>query len=122
MDLIDGEVLATLRDDILRPSVVERAVALVLEELSPRRIDERQAEHASELAALDVEQAALMATITQGGDVELLVRLVSRLQALQARRVMLTRLDRGTARWASRRRPVGLRHAFGRSSPTGARS
>jgi DNA invertase Pin-like site-specific DNA recombinase len=39
MDLIDGEILATLRDDILRPSVVERAVALVLEELSPRRMD-----------------------------------------------------------------------------------
>jgi site-specific DNA recombinase len=29
MDLIDGEVLATLRDDVLRPSVIERAVALV---------------------------------------------------------------------------------------------
>ena len=29
IDLIDGEVLATLRDDVLRPSVIERAVALV---------------------------------------------------------------------------------------------
>jgi site-specific DNA recombinase len=90
MDLIDGEVLATLRDDVLRPSVVERAVALALEEMSPRRIDERHEEQVAELAELEVEQAALMASITQGGDVDLLVRLVARLQAIQARRAALT--------------------------------
>jgi hypothetical protein len=89
MEVIDAEVLATLRDDIFRPSVVERAVALVLEELSPRRVDERHAEQAAALAALDVEQAALMASITRGGDVELLVRLVGRLQAVQGRRAAL---------------------------------
>jgi hypothetical protein len=90
MDLIDAEVLATLRDDVLRPSVIERAVALVIEEMSPRRIDERHAEHATELAGLDVEQAALMASIKQGIDLDVLVQLVGRLQVLQARRAALT--------------------------------
>jgi WD40-like Beta Propeller Repeat len=44
----------------------------------------------AELAGLEVELAALMASITQGGDVDLLVRLVSRLPAIQARRAALT--------------------------------
>lgn len=40
MDAIDAEVLATLQDDVLRPAVVERTIAMVLEELSPKRDDE----------------------------------------------------------------------------------
>ena len=33
--LIDAEVLATLQDDIFRPSIIEQAVALAIEALSP---------------------------------------------------------------------------------------
>jgi hypothetical protein len=90
MEAIDAEVLATLRDDSLRPSVVERAVALALEEWSPRRAGERQAAADAELRAIDTEHAALMGDITRGGDVDVLVQRVGRLQALQARRVALT--------------------------------
>ncbi|MEO7135449.1 MAG: hypothetical protein ABI024_14655 [Vicinamibacterales bacterium] len=34
MDVLDAEVLATLRDDVCRPAVIEEAVRLALEELS----------------------------------------------------------------------------------------
>ena len=61
MDVIDAEVLATLGDDILRPSVVERAVALALEELQPWATAARQGQLESELAALDAEYDELMA-------------------------------------------------------------
>jgi hypothetical protein len=57
MEAIDAEVLATLRDDILRPSIVERAVALALEEWNPRRAGERQAAADTELRAIDAEHA-----------------------------------------------------------------
>jgi hypothetical protein len=87
---IDADVLARLQDDILRPSVVERAVALALAELSPRRQSERRVEADAELHAIDAEHAALMAAVTRGGTVDVLVERVGRLQALQARRVALT--------------------------------
>lgn len=35
MGVLDAEVLATLQDDVLRPTVVERAIGLTLEELVP---------------------------------------------------------------------------------------
>ena len=34
---LDAELLATLQDDILRPTVIEQALAIALEELSPKR-------------------------------------------------------------------------------------
>lgn len=37
MDVIDEEVLATLQDDICRPTVIEEAIRLALEELTPAR-------------------------------------------------------------------------------------
>jgi site-specific DNA recombinase len=89
-EVIDAEVLATLGDDILRPSVVERAVALALEALQPEANAERQVRLASDLAALDAEHDELMASVRRGGNVELLARLVGRLQAVQARRQTLT--------------------------------
>jgi hypothetical protein len=88
--VIDADVLATLGDDILRLSVVERAVALALEELQPWANAERQAGLESELAALDAEHDELMASVRRGGDVDVLARLVGRLQAVQARRHTLT--------------------------------
>ena len=89
-EVIDAEVLATIGDDILRPSVVDRAVALALEELQPEANAERQVRLASELAALDAEHDELMASVRRGGDVAVLARLVGRLQAVQVRRQMLT--------------------------------
>jgi hypothetical protein len=89
-NVIDAEVLATLGDDILRPAVVERAVALALEALQPWANAERQAGLETELAALDAEYDELMASVRRGGDVAVLARLVGRLQAVQARRQTLT--------------------------------
>jgi hypothetical protein len=43
IDAIDAEVLATLQDDILRPSIIKRAVALVHEALAPERESDRRA-------------------------------------------------------------------------------
>jgi hypothetical protein len=90
METIDAEVIATLQDDVFRPSVIERAVTLALEELGPWRNAERLARIEAELAALDGEHAELMEAVRRGGDVDLLARLVGRLQALQARRQALT--------------------------------
>jgi hypothetical protein len=86
MDLINAEVLATLQDDVLRPSVVERAVALALEELNPHAEADRDERRQAEIKAIDAEHAELMAAVTRGGSVDVLARRVGRLQGLQARR------------------------------------
>jgi hypothetical protein len=83
------EVLATLGDDILRPSVVERAVVLALDELRPWATEEWHGRLESELAALDAEHDELMGTVRRGAEVAVLARL-GRLQAIQARRQTLT--------------------------------
>ena len=66
-DAIDAEVLATLKTDILRPSVIERAISLALDELGPERDRAHQAAMAAELADLDAECRQLTARITAGG-------------------------------------------------------
>jgi site-specific DNA recombinase len=86
MDAIDAEVLATLEDDILRPSVIERAVTLALAELEPERDRAHQARICAELAEIDAECRKLTAAITAGGQLEVLVGHVDRLRCLQERR------------------------------------
>ena len=92
MDIINAEVLATLQDDVFRPSVIERAVTLALEEFTPARQDEQREQATAEVAAVDAEHAQLMAAVQRGGSVDTLARLVGRLQALQTRRESLTRV------------------------------
>ena len=108
MDAINAEVLATLRDDILRPTVVERAVALVLEDMSPRREAERLDARQAELVALDGEYAELTRAIERGGAVNVLVALVSRLQALQARREVLVSSRPAVRVRTAQNAPAGL--------------
>ena len=36
-DTLDAEVLATLQDDIMRPSVIEEAIRMAMAELAPAR-------------------------------------------------------------------------------------
>ena len=75
VDLVDDEVLATLRDDILRPPVVERALALALEELAPlERPTASSRGLLLEIADLETECARLAEPIAQGGELEALVR------------------------------------------------
>jgi hypothetical protein len=89
MEAIDAEVLATLEDDILRPSVIERAVALALEELGPERDRTYHEQVAVEIAEIDRECRELTAAITAGGVLDVLVGHVDRLRALQERRKAL---------------------------------
>jgi hypothetical protein len=55
MELLDAEVLATLQDDVLRPTVVERAIAMVLEDLTPAGHAHHRHALGQELAAVDAE-------------------------------------------------------------------
>jgi DNA invertase Pin-like site-specific DNA recombinase len=86
MDAIDREVLATLQDDILRPSVIERAVALALEELSPRRQQAATGKLERELLEVRAECDRLAVAIGSGGPLD---ALLARLTTRQARRVEL---------------------------------
>jgi site-specific DNA recombinase len=82
MAILDAEVLATLQDDILRPSVVEQAIVLALEELSPRRQDEAHEALERELLTVRAECERLADAIGRGGPLK---ALLERLTARQAR-------------------------------------
>ena len=73
MDLLDREVLATHQDDVCRPAVIEEAIRLALEELSPTRRagDRRKLER--ELAQVREECARLAEAINRGGPLDALV-------------------------------------------------
>jgi hypothetical protein len=108
MDMIDAEVLATLQDDVFRPSVIERAVELALEAFEPAKQDEQREHAAAELRAIAAEHAQLMTAVQRGGSVDTLARLVGRLQALQARRESLTKAESSRKAIAAPRAPLGL--------------
>lgn len=88
MELVDAEVLATLADDVFRPSVVEQAIALVLEELRPAKVVERRQALEEELAGVETECQRLATAIGRGGDLD---ALVDRLRDRQAHRDALRR-------------------------------
>jgi hypothetical protein len=120
MATIDAEVLATIQDDVLRPNIVERAVALAFEELAPDREEAHRARLAAESAEVSDEHAAIAAAIAHGGDVQTIVALVNRLQALEARRAELTSANRLAGRSRHQRHYTGWSSGYGRSSPAGA--
>jgi DNA-directed RNA polymerase subunit F len=59
IDVIDAELLAALQEDVLRPSVVDRAVALALAELAPERQQETR-------QGLEAERRAVVTERGQG--------------------------------------------------------
>jgi hypothetical protein len=67
MDILDAEVLATLPDDILRPSVITQAIAIALEELSPRRQEEARDGLERELLTVRMECERVAEAIGRGG-------------------------------------------------------
>ena len=83
MDVIDAEVLATLQDDILKPSIVERAIALALEALRPERQDASRERLASRVGQAREEVERLADAIQRGGPIDVLLE---RLRAAQERR------------------------------------
>ena len=93
MDAIDAEVLATLCDDVLRPSVVERAIALALEELTPASHDRTRDELEAEIRGLEGECRRLAEAIARGGRLDVLLRTLEdrqeRLGTLQALRAAI---------------------------------
>jgi hypothetical protein len=82
MDVLDAEVLATLQDDIFRPAVVEEAIRLALEELSPRQTDKAWNRLEADRRTARLECERLAAAIEQGGP---MTTLLERLQAAQGR-------------------------------------
>jgi DNA invertase Pin-like site-specific DNA recombinase len=93
VDAIDHEVLATLADDVLRPSVIEQAVHLALEELIPADQQKPQRAIETELAALEDECRRLSEAIARGGNLDaLLVSLTQRQGRADALRTDLARL------------------------------
>ncbi len=83
MDVLDSEVLATLQDDICRPAVIEEAVRLALEELSPARQDSAREGLEEELVSVGRECERLEEAIGQGGPLD---ALIERLRSRQAHR------------------------------------
>jgi hypothetical protein len=86
MDALDAEVLATLKDDVMRPAVVEEAIRLALAELAPARTAATGRRLEIELAAVRDECERLADAIARGGPLDVLLE---RLQSRQARRVVL---------------------------------
>ena len=83
MESIDDEVIATLRDDILRPAVVERAIELALEELQPQTRDRRRDGLEKQLHRVDEQCERLTDALADGVHVQAVVK---RLRSLQERR------------------------------------
>ena len=86
MDAIDAEVLATLETDILRPSVVERAIRLALDALRPERLQEAHDTLARDAERARAECERLADAIQRGGPIDVLI---DRLRAAQTRRLEL---------------------------------
>jgi hypothetical protein len=113
VELVDDEVLATLRDDILRPSIVERAIELALAELSPVQQEARRAGLRAEHAALDAEHEELAARLARGGDIATMTDLVGRLQAIEVRRAEVRALRSSRQAKANVAPPEGLTRGVG---------
>ena len=82
IDVLDTEVLATLQEDVFRPAMIEEAVRLALEELSPAQSDKTRAKLEADRRAARLECDRLASAIEQGGP---LSTLLERLQASQGR-------------------------------------
>ena len=67
--MLDAEVLATLQDDVFRPAVIEEAIRLALEELSPAQAGEDAGSSRPNGAARALECERLADAIEQGGPI-----------------------------------------------------
>ena len=83
VELIEAEVIATLQDDVLRPSVIDEALALALEELQPATQRRHRDRLEAELARVEQEAGRLADAIGRGGPLD---ALVDRLRVAQGQR------------------------------------
>src|SRR5215218_2589677 len=79
---IDAEVIATLAEDVLRPTVIHQAIALALDELAPAGADRARRTLEAELTKVADECGRLAEAIGRGGR---LTPLLDRLTRLDAR-------------------------------------
>jgi hypothetical protein len=80
---LNEEVIATLAGDVLRPSVVEQAIALAFDALRPEKREAQRDTLVRDLDALREESARLAEAIGKGGPLD---ALLARLAAVEARK------------------------------------
>lgn len=97
MELVDHEVVATLQDDVCRPAVIEEAIRMALDELSPASQARERARRECELREALLECERLAEAIGKGGPLE---ALVARLAERQAEAEALQRMLAAKARQA----------------------
>jgi hypothetical protein len=79
--VVESATLAAIEADVLRPSVVERAVQLALDALGADRPDDRGSALRRELTRTEAELGRLAAAVAEGGS---LATLVGAMQAREA--------------------------------------
>jgi hypothetical protein len=82
VELIDAEIVATLAEDVLRPTVIDQALALAFEDLAPAGSDRTRRQLEAELTKVTDECGRLAEAIGRGGR---LTSLLDRLTRLEAR-------------------------------------
>lgn len=121
LDVAEAVVLDLVRDDLLRPTVVEPAIRLALDTLlaDAPKVDTRRRDLERQLGALDGKIGQLTAAIEAGAN---LPALLAALEARERERVSLQAELRSLAAVApaGRRTGVGWSSGSARSSPTGA--
>jgi site-specific DNA recombinase len=85
-DVVEPATLAAIEADILRPSVMERAVQLALDALEADRPDDRRSALKRELTRTEAELGRLAAAVAEGGSFATLV------DAMRARETQADRL------------------------------
>jgi len=78
VEAIDAEVIATLADDVLRPTEIDQAVALAFEELAPAGSDRSRRQLEAELAKVTEECGRLAEAIGRGGRLSALLDRLTR--------------------------------------------
>jgi site-specific DNA recombinase len=85
-EVVESATLAAIEADVLRPSIVERAVQLALDALEADRPDDRRSALRRELTRTEAELGRLAAAVAEGGSLATLVG------AMQAREAQADRL------------------------------
>jgi site-specific DNA recombinase len=81
-DVLEEEVLATLQDDVCRPAVIEEAIRLAIDALSPEQTEKTLSKLESDRRAARTDCERLAIAIEQGGALGVLLE---RLQVAQGR-------------------------------------
>jgi Recombinase zinc beta ribbon domain len=127
VEAIDAEVIATLADDMLRPSVMSQAIGFALEDLAPIGSDRMRKQLEAELQKVTSECERLAEAIGRGGRLgallDRLTRLEGRAEALRAElaayHAPITRIDRGALEQRLRGKLADWRGLLTRNIATG---